>query len=101
MACECSTCLACYLGRTRARFFATSALRCLAPTGGVLTLALQVIKIEDTEGGDYVRYYAPQLEDGNSASFHVLNRGKVRQRIASFRAAQPLHRAFRNRLCSI
>jgi crotonobetainyl-CoA:carnitine CoA-transferase CaiB-like acyl-CoA transferase len=36
----------------------------------------QVIKVEDTDGGDYARYYPPSLPDGNSSLFHALNRGK-------------------------
>lgn len=39
-------------------------------------LGADVIKIEDPVGGDYLRHTPPLLEDGTSALFHALNRGK-------------------------
>ncbi|OGQ09132.1 MAG: hypothetical protein A2138_11965 [Deltaproteobacteria bacterium RBG_16_71_12] len=39
-------------------------------------LGAEVIKVEDPQGGDYVRYTPPLLDDGNSVFFHALNRGK-------------------------
>ncbi len=39
-------------------------------------LGAEVIKVEDPQGGDYVRYTPPLLDDGNSVFFHTLNRGK-------------------------
>lgn len=39
-------------------------------------LGAEVIKVEDPNGGDYVRYTPPLLDDGNSVFFHTLNRGK-------------------------
>jgi crotonobetainyl-CoA:carnitine CoA-transferase CaiB-like acyl-CoA transferase len=39
-------------------------------------MGAEVIKIEDFNGGDYVRSYPPAMSDGNSAIFHALNRGK-------------------------
>jgi alpha-methylacyl-CoA racemase len=39
-------------------------------------LGAQVIKIEDSLG-DYARYYPPLADDGNSAFFHAINRGKL------------------------
>jgi len=39
-------------------------------------LGAEVIKVEDSEGGDYVRYNPPVIDDGNSVVFHALNRGK-------------------------
>jgi crotonobetainyl-CoA:carnitine CoA-transferase CaiB-like acyl-CoA transferase len=42
----------------------------------LVDLGAEVIKIEDPAGGDYVRYTPPLLEDGQSALFWLLNRGK-------------------------
>lgn len=39
-------------------------------------MGAEVIKVEDSEGGDYSRYFPPLADDGNSAVFHALNRGK-------------------------
>ncbi len=39
-------------------------------------LGAEVIKIEDPQGGDYLRWTPPLLDDGTSALFHALNRGK-------------------------
>lgn len=39
-------------------------------------LGAEVIKIEDTDGGDYARYYPPLMPDSNSSVFHAINRGE-------------------------
>lgn len=39
-------------------------------------LGAEVIKIEDPQGGDYLRWVSPLLDDGTSVLFHALNRGK-------------------------
>jgi alpha-methylacyl-CoA racemase len=39
-------------------------------------LGAHVVKVEDTKGGDYIRYFPPHASDGNGAAFHALNRGK-------------------------
>jgi alpha-methylacyl-CoA racemase len=39
-------------------------------------LGADVIKVEDPAGGDYLRHTPPLLDDGTSALFHALNRGK-------------------------
>jgi crotonobetainyl-CoA:carnitine CoA-transferase CaiB-like acyl-CoA transferase len=39
-------------------------------------LGAEVIKVEEPQGGDYIRAYVPACEDGNSTAFHALNRGK-------------------------
>jgi crotonobetainyl-CoA:carnitine CoA-transferase CaiB-like acyl-CoA transferase len=39
-------------------------------------LGAEVIKVEDPEGGDYLRWTPPLLDDGTSVLFHALNRGK-------------------------
>eukprot|EP00698_Gefionella_okellyi_P004962 TRINITY_DN14574_c0_g1_i1.p1 TRINITY_DN14574_c0_g1~~TRINITY_DN14574_c0_g1_i1.p1 ORF type:complete len:274 (+),score=39.07 TRINITY_DN14574_c0_g1_i1:106-927(+) len=39
-------------------------------------LGAEVIKVEDSGGGDYVRGFAPTLSDGQSALYHACNRGK-------------------------
>jgi alpha-methylacyl-CoA racemase len=39
-------------------------------------LGAHVVKVEDTKGGDYIRYFPPHATDGNGAAFHALNRGK-------------------------
>jgi alpha-methylacyl-CoA racemase len=39
-------------------------------------LGAEVIKVEDPEGGDYLRAVPPVLDDGTSVLFHALNRGK-------------------------
>ena len=39
-------------------------------------MGADVIKIEDTKGGDYARYYPPRDASGQSALFASLNRGK-------------------------
>lgn len=39
-------------------------------------LGAEVIKVEDTRGGDYVRHLPPHAEDGIGGTFHALNRGK-------------------------
>ena len=39
-------------------------------------LGAEVIKIEDPQGGDYLRWVPPLLDDGTSVLFHALNRGK-------------------------
>jgi crotonobetainyl-CoA:carnitine CoA-transferase CaiB-like acyl-CoA transferase len=42
----------------------------------LVDLGAEVIKIEDPQGGDYIRYTPPLVDDGNSVYFHALNRGK-------------------------
>jgi alpha-methylacyl-CoA racemase len=42
----------------------------------LVDLGAEVIKIEDPQGGDYLRHMPPQLEDGACVVFHALNRGK-------------------------
>jgi alpha-methylacyl-CoA racemase len=42
----------------------------------LLDLGAEVIKVEDTQGGDYSRYFPPICDDGSSPTFHALNRGK-------------------------
>ena len=42
----------------------------------LVDLGAEVIKVEDPQGGDYVRYTPPLLADGQSALFWALNRGK-------------------------
>jgi crotonobetainyl-CoA:carnitine CoA-transferase CaiB-like acyl-CoA transferase len=39
-------------------------------------LGATVIKVEEPGVGDYARAFAPLAQDGNSAMFHALNRGK-------------------------
>ena len=39
-------------------------------------LGADVIKVEDPAGGDYLRAMPPLLDDGTSALFHAVNRGK-------------------------
>lgn len=39
-------------------------------------LGAQVDKLEDTGGGDYMRFTAPVAGDGMSVGFHAINRGK-------------------------
>lgn len=39
-------------------------------------LGAEVIKVEDENGGDYLRWTPPLLDDGTSVLFHCLNRGK-------------------------
>jgi alpha-methylacyl-CoA racemase len=39
-------------------------------------LGAEVIKVEDPNGGDYIRYFPPFCGDGSGAPFHALNRGK-------------------------
>jgi len=39
-------------------------------------LGAEVIKVEDPQGGDYLRWTPPLLADGTSVLFHALNRGK-------------------------
>ena len=39
-------------------------------------LGAEVIKVEDPQGGDYLRWTPPLLDDGTSVLFHALNRGK-------------------------
>lgn len=39
-------------------------------------LGAEVIKIEDPQGGDYLRWAPPLMDDGTSVLFHALNRGK-------------------------
>jgi alpha-methylacyl-CoA racemase len=39
-------------------------------------LGAEVTKIEDPNGGDYIRYFPPFCADGSGAPFHALNRGK-------------------------
>ena len=39
-------------------------------------LGAEVTKVEDPNGGDYIRYFPPLCEDGAGAPFHALNRGK-------------------------
>ncbi len=39
-------------------------------------LGADVVKVEDPEGGDYLRWTPPLLDDGTSVLFHALNRGK-------------------------
>lgn len=40
-------------------------------------LGAEVVKIEDPDGGDYLRQMPPQLGDHGSALFHALNRNKT------------------------
>ena len=42
----------------------------------LVDLGAEVIKVEDPQGGDYVRYTPPLLDDGQGALFWALNRGK-------------------------
>ena len=42
----------------------------------LVDLGADVIKVEDVEGGDYLRWTPPLLDDGTSVLFHCLNRGK-------------------------
>lgn len=42
----------------------------------LVDLGAEVIKIEDPQGGDYLRHMPPQLDDGTCVVFHALNRGK-------------------------
>jgi alpha-methylacyl-CoA racemase len=39
-------------------------------------LGADVVKVEDPVGGDYLRAMPPLLDDGTSALFHAINRGK-------------------------
>lgn len=39
-------------------------------------LGADVVKVEDTKGGDYIRHFPPHASDGSGAAFHALNRGK-------------------------
>lgn len=39
-------------------------------------LGADVVRVEDEKGGDLIRYLPPLCEDGQSAVFHALNRGK-------------------------
>ena len=39
-------------------------------------LGAEVIKVEEPNGGDYLRHMPPQLDDGTCVLFHALNRGK-------------------------
>jgi alpha-methylacyl-CoA racemase len=39
-------------------------------------MGAEVIKIEDSNGGDYMRMSPPLCEDETSATFHAINRGK-------------------------
>lgn len=39
-------------------------------------LGAEVIKVEDTKGGDWMRYAPPQMPDGESPQFKSLNAGK-------------------------
>lgn len=42
----------------------------------LVDLGAEVIKIEDPQGGDYLRHMPPQLDDGTCVVFHAINRGK-------------------------
>lgn len=42
----------------------------------LVDLGADVVKVEDAEGGDYLRWTPPLLDDGTSVLFHCLNRGK-------------------------
>ena len=42
----------------------------------LVDLGAEVIKVEDPNGGDYLRHMPPQLDDGTCVLFHALNRGK-------------------------
>lgn len=42
----------------------------------LVDLGAEVIKVEEPNGGDYLRNVPPTLDDGTSVMFHALNRGK-------------------------
>ena len=42
----------------------------------LVDLGAEVIKVEEPNGGDYLRNVPPYAEDGTSVMFHALNRGK-------------------------
>ena len=39
-------------------------------------LGADVVKVESPNGGDYIRYYPPHVDDAGGAAFWALNRGK-------------------------
>ena len=50
-----------------------------APIGTLIfaELGAQVIKIENPKGGDDARLWGPPFVDGNSPTFHAINRNKM------------------------